>query len=205
MGRQFMNYSKLLHIESFVKERQQPKVLVKILIFTILACLMSLLTTLVIDFNDVLINQEGLSPTEAEQALSITRVASVIGTFIVSWFLLAIFFLITWGITKIFKSNVSAKVVFASSLRYSIIMASVSCVVLFIQWLFHIDPSIVSIDSLNIFAPKNKWLGAISLRNMISAWFFGIMLHSSFRISQKWSWIGALAVFILLFVISGLA
>ncbi|MBA8760088.1 hypothetical protein GWK87_07260 [Staphylococcus schleiferi subsp. coagulans] len=200
-----MNYSKLLHIESFVKERQQPKVLVKILIFTILACLMSLLTTLVIDFNDVLINQEGLSPTEAEQALSITRVASVIGTFIVSWFLLAIFFLITWGITKIFKSNVSAKVVFASSLRYSIIMASVSCVVLFIQWLFHIDPSIVSIDSLNIFAPKNKWLGAISLRNMISAWFFGIMLHSSFRISQKWSWIGALAVFILLFVISGLA
>ncbi|MBA8762288.1 YIP1 family protein [Staphylococcus coagulans] len=200
-----MNYSKLLHIESFVKERQQPKVLVKILIFTILACLMSLLTTLVIDFNDVLINQEGLSPTEAEQALSITRVASVIGTFIVSWFLLAIFFLITWGITKIFKSNVSAKVVFASSLRYSIIMASVSCVVLFIQWFFHIDPSIVSIDSLNIFAPKNKWLGAISLRNMISAWFFGIMLHSSFRISQKWAWIGALAVFILLFVISGLA
>ncbi|WP_281191157.1 hypothetical protein [Staphylococcus schleiferi] len=200
-----MNYSKLLHIESFVKERHQPKVLVKILVFTILACLMSLLTTLLIDFNDVLINQVGLSPTEAEQALSITRVASVIGTFIVSWFLLAIFFLITWVITKIFKSNVSAKVVFASLLRYSIIMASVSCVVLFIQWLFHIDPSIVSIDSLNIFAPKNKWLGAISLRNIITAWFFGIMLHSSFRISQKWSWIGALAVFIVLFVFSGIA
>ncbi len=199
-----MNYSKLLHIESFVKERHRPKVLVKILIFIIVSCLISLLTILNIDFTETLVNEGGLSPIEAESTLPIVRVAGTIGSFIVYCFFIALLFLITWGITKIFKSQVSAKVVFAASLRYAIITTSVGCIVALLQWLFHIDPSIVKIDSLNIFAPKNNWFGAINITNIISAWFFGIMLHSSLGISQKWSWIGACVAFIIFFVISGL-
>lgn len=192
-------YSKILHIDSFEQDRDQPKVGLKILLVIIIAAISSVLSMFVVDLTQTLIDN-GLSQSQAEETANIMKYGSVIGGFIGVWVAIGITMLVVFIIGKIFKADVSAKSIFASILRYTIITGIITLIILVIQWIAHIDPQEIAIDSLNIFDPGNMKLGSIRLSTLISAWLFGVILHSTLHLSKKASWIFVI-IYIILFMI----
>ncbi|MBI5974458.1 YIP1 family protein [Staphylococcus canis] len=194
-----MQYSKPLHIESFEQDRNHPKVALKILLVFIISIITAILSMLVTDITQTLIDS-GLSKQQAEQSATIAKYGGAIGAVISVWFTIGLSMLIVFVIAKIFKSDARAKSMFASILRYTIITGIIALIILVIQWIANIDPQQISIDSLNIFDPGNTKLGLIRLTTLISAWLFGVILHSTLHLSKKTSWT-FIIIYIILFIL----
>ncbi|QHW36273.1 hypothetical protein GZH82_02280 [Staphylococcus ursi] len=199
-----MAFSKPLYIEAFNRDRTQPHIWKKVLLFLVLIIIQAALSAFTVDYTQQLIEQ-GLTEAQAQQSAPIIMVVGIIGVIIGSIIFIGITFGITLIIYKIFKKALSKKGMFGGVLRYYNAILCATIIISAIQVLFHLDMTTVKIDSLNIFAPGNTFLSALSLTNVLGGWLFGVMLHSNGHLSAKWSWILGAAMFILCVIFTAIA
>ncbi|WP_019166326.1 YIP1 family protein [Staphylococcus delphini] len=199
-----MTFSKPLYIEAFNSDRTHPHLWKKILLFLVLIIIQAALAAFTVDYTQELTKQ-GLTDAQAQQASPIFMVFGIIGVIIGSIIFVGITFVITLLIYKIFKKTLSKKGMFGGVLRYYNTVLCATIIISAIQVLFHLDMATVKIDSLNIFAPDNRLLGAFSLTNILGGWLFAVMLHSNGHLSAKWSWILGTVMFILSVVFTAIA
>lgn len=83
-----------------------------------------------------------------------------------------------------------------------VILSVVAVVTLLIQWMFGLKLPDINIASLNIFSPGQPQLAAINIQNILTAWLFGVILHSTCHLSKKWSAVLAVIHFIVFFSFS---
>ncbi|UXR71517.1 YIP1 family protein [Staphylococcus sp. IVB6240] len=184
-----MDYSKPLHIESFTKERFEPKVGLKLVIFLIVIALSTVVSAFAVDFSALISEQGSVQGADAEQMAAFSKYGALIGSVIGALFALGFMFLVLFIIDKIFKSETRPKSIFASVLLRAIVIQLIQLVAATIQWIVGLDLMQYSITSLNVFDPGNQALGAISLKTLVSAWLLGVVLHSTMHINKRWSWI----------------
>ncbi|PCF43937.1 YIP1 family protein [Staphylococcus delphini] len=199
-----MAFSKPLYIEAFNRDRTQPQIWKKVLLFLVLIIIQAALAAFTVDYTQELTKQ-GLTEAQAQQAEPIVMVFGIIGVIIGSMIFVGITFVITLIIYKIFKKTLSKKGMFGGVLRYYNTVLCATIIISTIQVLFHLDMATVKIDSLNIFAPDNTLLSAFSLTNILGGWLFAVMLHSNGHLSAKWSWILGAVMFILSVVFTAIA
>lgn len=191
-----MAYSNALYIEAFNNDRTHPNIWKKVLLLIVFIIIQTALSTFSVDYTKIL-TEQGLTETQAQQSAPFVMGVSVMGAVIASLVVVGLTYVITLIIYKIFKKVLSKKAIFSAVLRYYNTILAVMVFILVIQLLFRLDITTVKIDSLNIFAPGNTFLGALSLTNLLTGWLFGVMLHSNGHLSAKWSWIFSVVVFIL--------
>ncbi|HHU6749916.1 TPA: YIP1 family protein [Staphylococcus pseudintermedius] len=199
-----MTFSKPLYIEAFNRDRTQPQIWKKVLLFLVLIIIQAALAAFTLDYTQQL-TEQGLTEAQAHQAAPIVMVVGIIGVIIGSIIFIGIAFVITLIIYKIFKKTCSKKGMFGGVLRYYNTVLCATIIISAIQALFHLDMTTVKIDSLNIFAPDNALLSAFSLTNILGGWLFAVMLHSNGHLSAKWSWILGAVMFILSVVFTAIA
>lgn len=194
-----MDYSKPLHIESFTQQRFEPKTGLKMLIFLVLVVATVAITGLISDFAALTSESQGIQGADAEQIATFTKYGALIGSFVGAFISIGFIFLVFLVIDKIFKSETRPKSIFAAVLLRAIVIYAIHVVALVIQWIAGLDPLQVSITSLNAFAPDNDALGVINLVTLVSAWLFGVTLHSTMHINKRWSWIFT-GIYLVLFI-----
>ncbi|UXR78195.1 MULTISPECIES: YIP1 family protein [unclassified Staphylococcus] len=194
-----MDFFKPLHIESFEKQRSEPKVGIKFLILLIILAASTVVSGFALDFNALTAEQSNIQGVDSEQLATYTKYFSLIGIVIGALFALGFMFLVLFIIDKISKSETRPKSIFASLLLRVIIIQLIQLVAITIQWIVGIDATQYSITSLNVFDPDNDALRAISLTTLVSAWLFGVTLHSTMHINKRWSLILTF-IYLLLFM-----
>ncbi|UEX90363.1 hypothetical protein [Staphylococcus ratti] len=199
-----MSSLNLLHIESFEKQRTNPKVLWKILLFIFTSILVALIAPQITDIISP-IKEKGLSQSKIDEVKPILSLITSMSLFLGSAFVFLIYFVLILIITKITKLKVAAKSIFSSTLLMLIITSIITLVAMSIQWLFGFQLPNINIASLNIFSPGQPQLSAISLQNIVTAWLFGVILYSTCRMSKKWSAILAILHFMIYFSFSFLS
>ncbi|QLK86822.1 YIP1 family protein [Staphylococcus sp. 17KM0847] len=197
-----MTFSKPLHIKSFEQQRYEPKILIKLLLFFVLSITTVCITAFSMDYGALLSEETdiALSGVDMEQIETVSRYGAIIFGTLSVWFILLIVVLALFIIGKIFKLKVRVKSIFAAALLSFIVSYAFQLVALIIQRIMGINIMETDITSLNIFDPGNQALGTISLTAFLSAWLFGIILHSTMHLNKRWSWI-FVGIYILLFVI----
>ncbi|AVQ33847.1 hypothetical protein C7J88_06535 [Staphylococcus muscae] len=194
-----MQFFKPLHIESFEKQRFEPKVGIKFLILLIILAASAAVSAFAIDFNALIAEQSNVQGVDSEQLATYTKYGALIGSVIGALFALGFIFLVLFIIDKIFKSETRPKSIFASVLLRAIVIQVIGLVAMIIQWIVGLDAMQYSITSLNVFDPDNEALKAISLTTLVSAWLFGVTLHSTMHIHKRWSLIFTF-IYLLLFI-----
>ncbi|UXU51190.1 YIP1 family protein [Staphylococcus arlettae] len=197
-----MNDSKLPLVNHFSNLRDSPKWGLKLLITIILTSLSSIISVYTTDWESMY-KYSGLSESQIEQTISITKMSSIIGSPFVSLITILITFLMFLLISKLMKSNASAKVVFSATTSYTLITGGISLIILLIQWGTGLSPEDYNIASLNIFDKGNAILGVFNLQTILGAYIFGIMLFSTNQLSKRASIIWSI-LYIIIFIIFGL-
>ncbi|MCO4356092.1 hypothetical protein BU586_10360 [Staphylococcus agnetis] len=199
-----MNHSNLLHINAFEKLRSQPKLLQNFLLLIALSITLGVITPIITDLVAPL-KEQGISQSQIDGMMSFMTIltgASIPFVYLFRWIL---YFVIVLTIAKIAKSDVSVKSIWASTLLMLVILAVISVVIMLIQWMFGLQLPDINIASLNIFSPGQPQLGAINIQNILTAWLFGVILHSTCHLSKKWSAVLAVVHFIIVFSLSFLS
>ncbi|MCS4487102.1 YIP1 family protein [Staphylococcus americanisciuri] len=194
-----MDYSKLLHIDIFAKQRFEPKVGLKMLVFLLLVVATITITSFTTDFSALISENSTVQGADAEQIATFTKYGAMIGGFVGALISVGFIFLVLFIIDKIFKSETRPKSVFSAVLLRAIVVYAIQLVALIIQWIVGLDSTQVNITSLNAFNPDNEILGVINLVTLVSAWLFGVTLHSTMQIDKRWSWIFT-AIYLVLFI-----
>ncbi|UXS68168.1 YIP1 family protein [Staphylococcus chromogenes] len=196
-----MNQSNLLHIDAFEKKRHHPKLLRNLLLLIVLSIIAGILTPFVTDFTATF-KEQGLPQEQIDGMTTIMPILTGIGVPFGNFFNWLIYFVVVLIIAKIAKSDVSVKSIWASTLLMLVILSVVAVVTLLIQWMFGLKLPDINIASLNIFSPGQPQLGAINIQNILTAWLFGVILHSTCHLSKKWAAVLAVIHFIVFFSFS---
>ncbi|MCO4327830.1 YIP1 family protein [Staphylococcus agnetis] len=199
-----MNNSNLLHIDAFEKKRHQPKLLRNLLLFIALSIIAGIITPFITDLSAPL-KEQGIPQDQIDAMMTFIYIFTVISVSFGNLFNWLIYFVIVLIIAKIAKSSVSVKSIWASTLLMLAILAVISVVVMLIQWMFGLQLPDINIASLNIFSPGQPQLGAINIQNILTAWLFGVILHSTCHLSKKWSAVLAVVHFIIVFSLTFLS
>ncbi|MDO5515683.1 MAG: YIP1 family protein, partial [Staphylococcus xylosus] len=179
-----METSKLPLAQHFSNLRANPKWALKLLIAIVVVVLTTLISNSLIDY-DTLFKDSGLSGQELEQTKAIGQISGVIGGIVAGIIGIGITFVIFLLISKIMKSDASAKTIFSATLSFTVITSIIALIVIIIQWIAGLSPTDYVITSLNIFDKGNSFLAAFNLQTLIGAYVFGIMLLATNRFSKK--------------------
>lgn len=201
-GNLHMESSNLPLAQHFSSLREKPTWGLKLIIAIVVVALSAIISSLTIDYKQ-LYQDAGLSGQQLDQTLAIGKISSIIGGAIGAIIGIGITFVIFLIISKIMKSDASAKSIFSATLSYTIITGIIGLIIIIIQWAAGLSVMDYSITSLNIFDKGNKMLAAFNLQILIDAYVFGIMLYATNRLSKKSAIIWTIA-FIVVFVGSGL-
>ncbi|KFE41034.1 hypothetical protein [Staphylococcus agnetis] len=180
-----------LHIEAFEKERANPKILMKCLLFVLLACFTAVLSILLTDYTS-LIKELDIPASDAESMLILFKTSGIIASFIIYILFLVMYFVIALITAKVAHLDVKANSIFSASLLMLNIISLIHIVILSLQWVFGLQLPDINIGSLNILSPGNSILGAISIQNIVSSWLFGVLLYSTCHLSKKWAWVAVI-------------
>ena len=180
-----------LHIEAFEKERANPKILMKCLLFVLLACFTAVLSILLTDYTSLL-KELDIPASDAESMLILFKTSGIIASFIIYILFLVMYFVIALIIAKVAHLDVKANSIFSASLLMLNIISLIHIVILSLQWAFGLQLPDINIGSLNILSPGNSILGAISIQNIVSSWLFGVLLYSTCHLPKKWAWVAVI-------------
>ncbi|MBF0841176.1 YIP1 family protein [Staphylococcus lentus] len=182
-------------LNHFSKLRENPKWIVKLIIFTILSFISLLLTNYITDNTEIL-KKAGLDSSQIEQQNEMdigTLIGQTVGGVI---FGLLIIFLIFLIISKIMKSDARAIHIFSASISYLIITTAFSIIVYGIQALFGLTLPDTQIDSLNVFDKGNQYLSVFNLSGLLSAYLIFAVYYGTSKLSKKVSIIWAIVALI---------
>ncbi|MBY6179472.1 YIP1 family protein [Staphylococcus warneri] len=188
--------SNLPFVDHFRKIRQNPKWLVKLIIFIVLT-FVSMALALNITDNTKALKQAGLSQSEIDKQNQFnvaTFIEQSIGAII---FGLLITFVIFLVISKIMKSDASAIQIFSATISYSIITVVFTIIVYGIQALFGLTIPETQLDSLNVFDKGNNYLVPFSLSNLLSSYLIFAVYFGTSKLSKKASIIWAVVALVL--------
>ncbi|MBF0813696.1 YIP1 family protein [Staphylococcus saprophyticus] len=188
-----METSKLPLAQHFSNLRTNPKWTLKLLIAIVVVILSTIISSSLIDY-DTLFKDTGLSGQELEQTKAIGQITGIVGGIIGIGITFVIFLLIS----KIMKSDASAKSIFSATLSYTVITSVIGLIVILIQWIAGLSPTDYVITSLNIFDKGNSFLSAFNLQTLIGAYVFGVMLLATNRFSKKSAIIWSIVYLIIL-------
>ena len=191
-GKGFMENSNLPFAQHFSKLREQPKWGLKLIIAIVVIALSTAVGAMSIDYNEIY-QDAGASAQDMGNMQMIGLIGGIVAGLIGGIFGIGITFLIFLVISKIMKSDATAKPIFSATLSFTIITGIVGLIVALIQWIAGLSPTDYNIASLNVFDKGNQMLGAFNLQTLISAYVFGIMLFATNRLSKKASIIWAIA------------
>lgn len=192
-----METSKLPLAQHFSNLRTNPKWTLKLLIAIVVVILSTIITSSLIDY-DTLFKDTGLSGQELEQTKVIGQITGIIGGIVGGIIGIGITFVIFLLISKIMKSDASAKSIFSATLSYTVITSVIGLIVILIQWIAGLSPTDYVITSLNIFDKGNSFLSAFNLQTLIGAYVFGVMLLATNRFSKKSAIIWSIVYLIIL-------
>ncbi|MEP9819648.1 YIP1 family protein [Staphylococcus sp. mip270_02] len=192
-----METSKLPLAQHFSNLRTNPKWTLKLLIAIVVVILSTIITSSLIDY-DTLFKDTGLSGQELEQTKAIGQITGIIGGIVGGIIGIGITFVIFLLISKIMKSDASAKSIFSATLSYTVITSVIGLIVILIQWIAGLSPTDYVITSLNIFDKGNSFLSAFNLQTLIGAYVFGVMLLATNRFSKKSAIIWSIVYLIIL-------
>lgn len=192
-----METSKLPLAQHFSNLRTNPKWTLKLLIAIVVVILSTIITSSLIDY-DTLFKDTGLSGQELEQTKAIGQITGVISGIVGGIIGIGITFVIFLLISKIMKSDASAKSIFSATLSYTVITSVIGLIVILIQWIAGLSPTDYVITSLNIFDKGNSFLSAFNLQTLIGAYVFGVMLLATNRFSKKSAIIWSIVYLIIL-------
>ncbi|NQD98000.1 YIP1 family protein [Staphylococcus xylosus] len=192
-----METSKLPLAQHFSNLRTNPKWTLKLLIAIVVVILSTIITSSLIDY-DTLFKDTGLSGQELEQTKAIGQITGIIGGIVGGIIGIGITFVIFLLISKIMKSDASAKSIFSATLSYTVITSVIGLMVILIQWIAGLSPTDYVITSLNIFDKGNSFLSAFNLQTLIGAYVFGVMLLATNRFSKKSAIIWSIVYLIIL-------
>ncbi|PTI45874.1 hypothetical protein BU120_03530 [Staphylococcus xylosus] len=179
-----METSKLPLAQHFSNLRSNPKWALKLLIAVVVVVISTIISNSLIDY-DTLLKDSGLSGQELEQTKTIGQISGLIGGIVGGIIVIGILFVIFLLISKIMKSDASAKSIFSATLSYTVITSVIALIVIIIQWIAGLSPTDYAITSLNIFDKGNNFLAAFDLQTLIGAYVFGVMLLATNRFSKK--------------------
>ncbi|MCD2477693.1 YIP1 family protein [Mammaliicoccus lentus] len=182
-------------LNHFSKLRENPKWIVKLIIFTILSFISLLLTNYITDNTEIL-KKAGLDSSQIEQQNEMdigTLIGQTVGGVI---FGLLIIFLIFLIVSKIMKSDARAIHIFSASISYLIITTAFSIIVYGIQALFGLTLPDTQIDSLNVFDKGNQYLSVFNLSSLLSAYLIFAVYYGTSKLSKKASIIWAIVALI---------
>ncbi|WP_409327974.1 YIP1 family protein [Staphylococcus pseudoxylosus] len=179
-----METSKLPLAQHFSNLRANPKWALKLLIAVVVVVISTIISNSLIDY-DTLLKDSGLSGQELEQTKTIGQISGLIGGIVGGIIVIGILFVIFLLISKIMKSDASAKSIFSATLSYTVITSVIALIVIIIQWIAGLSPTDYAITSLNIFDKGNNFLAAFDLQTLIGAYVFGVMLLATNRFSKK--------------------
>lgn len=179
-----METSKLPLAQHFSNLRANPKWALKLLIAVVVVVISTIISNSLIDY-DTLLKDSGLSGQELEQTKTIGQISGLIGGIVGGIIVIGILFVIFLLISKIMKSDASAKSIFSATLSYTVITSVIALIVIIIQWIAGLSPTDYAITSLNIFDKGNNFLAALDLQTLIGAYVFGVMLLATNRFSKK--------------------
>ena len=192
-----METSKLPLAQHFSNLRTNPKWTLKLLIAIVVVILSTIITSSLIDY-DTLFKDTGLSGQELEQTKAIGQITGIIGGIVGGIIGIGITFVIFLLISKIMKSDASAKSIFSATLSYTVITSVIGLIVILIQWIAGLSPTDYVITSFNIFDKGNSFLSAFNLQTLIGAYVFGVMLLATNRFSKKSAIIWSIVYLIIL-------
>lgn len=192
-----METSKLPLAQHFSNLRANPKWGLKLLIAIVVVVLSTIVSSSLIDY-DTLFKDTGLSGQQLEQTKAIGQITGIISGIVGGIIGIGITFVIFLLISKIMKSDASAKSIFSATLSYTVITSVIGLIVIVIQWIAGLSPTDYVITSLNIFDKGNSFLGAFNLQTLIGAYVFGIMLLATNRFSKKSALIWSIAYLVIL-------
>ncbi|WP_251516232.1 MULTISPECIES: hypothetical protein [Staphylococcus] len=181
-----MENSSLPFAKHFYNLRQHRKWALKLLIFIILTILLTVVTTMGLDFDKTL-QKNDIVGKDLDNAKNIMMYGAIIGGIFSSLVSLLSIFILIVIISKIAKYEVSGTSIFSAAILKSIIITIFSLVFITIQLVFGLSLTDYTITSLNIFDKGNKILGAINLQTILSAYLFGLILFATCRFSKKTS------------------
>ncbi|MEX2948319.1 YIP1 family protein [Staphylococcus warneri] len=184
--------SNLPFVDHFRKIRQNPKWLVKLIIFIVLSVIMSFVLSKLQLTPDTM-KENGINDSNKTTVMIITIISGTFGIL----FSAVIAFLIFLVISKIFKSEVKTSSLISATLSYSIIINVWALIVSAIQLLFGIDLIDYKLDSLNIFNKGNAYLSNFNLTNLLKAFLTGVLYYATSHLSKKTSIILAVAALVL--------
>ncbi|VED30037.1 YIP1 family protein [Staphylococcus warneri] len=185
--------SNLPFVDHFRKIRQNPKWLVKLIIFIVLAIIMSFMLSKLQLTPDTM-KENGINNSNKTTVMTITIISGIFGILFSS----VIAFLIFLVISKIFKSDVKTSSLISATLSYSIIINIWTLIVSAIHLLFGIDFFDYKLDSLNIFNKGNDYLANFNLTNLLKAFLTGVLYYATSHLSKKASIILAVVALVLI-------
>ncbi|MEB6204923.1 YIP1 family protein [Staphylococcus xylosus] len=127
-----METSKLPLAQHFSNLRANPKWALKLLIAIVVLVLTTLITNSLIDY-DTLFKDSGLSGQELEQSKAIGQISGLIVSIVGGIIGIGITFVIFLLISKIMKSDASAKTIFSATLSFTVITSVIGLIVIVIQ------------------------------------------------------------------------
>lgn len=194
-----MDKSKWPFYYNFYKKRASTKWGFNLLLAIMFAMLSALLSSQLLTDEKSLDSIEGI---DQDTLLLITRIFSTItGAFSAITSILVIFVL-SFIVTKIFKTEPRVKSLFSGSISLVLIVNIVTLIVVIIQFLFGLNPEKYNILSLNIFNPGNEILGAFDFKLIIQSYLFMLLLHATGKLSIKYAAIISIVLFICLFTLN---
>ncbi|MCT1926719.1 YIP1 family protein [Staphylococcus pasteuri] len=198
--------SNLPFVDHFRKIRQNPKWIVKLIVFVVLSIILVALTSYITD-NTKIFKDMGMSQSEIDKQNQFNWASTIgqsIGAIIMGLLIAFVIFLV---ISKIMKSDAQAIHIFSASISYLIITTSFSIIVYAIQALFGLTIPETQLDSLNIFDKGNNYLAAFSLSNLLAAYVIFAVYYGTSRLSKKASIIWAVVALIVMvgFTLGGAA
>ncbi|MCY1591261.1 YIP1 family protein [Staphylococcus pettenkoferi] len=181
-----MKNSNIPFADYFYYLRENPKWLLKLIIFIVLSVLLAIVTIMGTDLDKAL-QQSNLHGQQLANAKKISMIGAMISGLFSSFIQLLILFVIILVISKIANKDIKGKSLFSATLSFMVITLLIGLVVAAIQLIFGLPIKDYTITSLNIFDKGNKILGAFNLQTLIAAYFFGLIFYSTSKFSGKTS------------------
>lgn len=179
-----MESSNLPLAQHFSTLREKPTWGLKLIIAIVIVALSATIVALTTDFKQNF-EDAGLSGQQLDQSLEFAKIIGVVSGVIGSILTIGVTFVIVLIISKIMKSDASAKSIFSATLSYTIITSTIALIVVLIQWIAGLSVTDYSITSLNIFDKGNPILRVFDLQTLISAYVLGILFFATSRFSKK--------------------
>lgn len=183
-GNLHMESSNLPLAQHFSSLREKPTWGLKLIIAIVILALSAMIGALITDYKQTY-EDAGMSGQQLDQMLEYAKIIGVVGGAISSIITIGVTFVIILIISKIMKSDASAKSIFSATLSYMIITGTIALIVALIQWIAGLSITDYSITSLNIFDKGNPILQVFDLQTLISAYVLGILFFATSRFSKK--------------------